>query len=60
MLHQRISFPGSSDFLHGVRFYDPVAFLGLSLFVAAATMLASAVPARRALKVDPAVALRHE
>jgi len=60
ILHERIALPGSSDFLQGVRFYDPVAFLGLSLFVAAVAMLASAVPAWRALKVDPAIALRHE
>jgi hypothetical protein len=56
-LHQRTAFPGSSDFLQGVRFYDPVAFIGLSLFVIAIALIASG---RRALKVDPAVVLRHD
>jgi macrolide transport system ATP-binding/permease protein len=60
MLHQRVAHPGASDFLQGVRFYDPVTFLGLSLFVATVAIVASAVPAWRALKVDPALALRHE
>ncbi len=60
VLHARLAFPGSSDFLHGVPFYDPVVFVGLSCFVIAIAALASFVPARRALKVDPMIALRHE
>jgi predicted permease len=44
--------------LHGVSTVDPLSYAAaLSLFVAAAT-LAALVPARRALRVDPAVALR--
>ncbi len=48
------------DFLYGVSFYDPVTFGSLVCFVLAFAALASAVPARRALRVDPAVALRYE
>jgi ABC-type lipoprotein release transport system permease subunit len=60
MVHTTIAFPGSSDVFHGVAFYDPVAVLGLSCFVVIISALACIVPARRALQVDPIVALRHE
>ena len=60
LLHQTLIFPGSMDFLYGVPFYDPVTFASLVCFVLAIAALASAVPARRALRVDPAVALRYE
>jgi predicted permease len=44
--------------LHGVSTVDPLSYAAaLALFVAAAA-LAALVPARRALRVDPAVALR--
>ena len=60
LLHQTLIFPGSMDFLYGVPFYDPVTFASLVCFVLAVAALASAVPARRALRVDPASALRYE
>jgi predicted permease len=60
VLHATLRFPGSMDFLYGVSFYDPLTFGGLSLFVLAMAMLASAGPARKAARVDPAVALRWE
>jgi predicted permease len=59
-LHSRLAAPGSSDFLNGVPFYDPIVFLGLSGFVIGVAALASFIPARRALSVDPITALRHE
>jgi putative ABC transport system permease protein len=60
VLHSTLRFPGSADFLYGVSFYDPGTFLGLSAFLLLIAALASAAPARRAAKVDPAVALRWE
>jgi len=39
---------------------DPLTFTVLSLFLAAIAMVASFVPARRAMSVDPIVALRNE
>jgi len=60
MLHATLRFPGSADFLYGVSFYDPLSFLGLAAFVIAVAAVASAVPARRAVRVDPVVALRYE
>ncbi len=60
LLHSTLTLPGSSDFFYGVPFYDPATFLGLSLFLVVVAATASAIPARRALKVDPMVALRYE
>jgi putative ABC transport system permease protein len=60
LLHSTLASPESSDFLYGVRFYDPATFLGLSLFLALIALLASLVPALHALRVDPMTALRYE
>jgi putative ABC transport system permease protein len=46
--------------LHGVSTRDPLTFIGIPLLLASVALLASYVPARRAMRVDPAEALRSE
>jgi putative ABC transport system permease protein len=47
-----------SGLLYGVSPLDPLVFLGVSLMLATAGFVASLIPARRATRVDPIVALR--
>ena len=46
--------------LYGVSASDPVIFLAVALLLVAVALVASCIPARRATKIAPVIALRHE
>jgi putative ABC transport system permease protein len=49
-----------SSLLYGVSAMDPVALGGVALLFACVGLIASYIPARRAMRVDPVIALREE
>ncbi len=49
-----------TSLLFGVGTYDPVTFMGVAAFLIFVAVVAAYVPAQRAMRVDPIVALRYE
>lgn len=49
-----------TSFLYGVSPLDAATFVAIPLVLAMVALLASYLPARRAAKVDPMIALRYE
>jgi putative ABC transport system permease protein len=49
-----------SGILFGISAHDPIAFVFVPAFLLGTALLASYIPARRAVRVNPVVALRYE
>ena len=49
-----------SSMMFGLGTHDPIAFIGMPVFLLAVALAATLIPGRRAMRVDPIVALRCE
>jgi ABC-type antimicrobial peptide transport system permease subunit len=49
-----------SSLLYGISATDPLTFIVVSLILSSVALVSIFIPARRALKVDPIIALRYD
>jgi putative ABC transport system permease protein len=49
-----------NSLLFGVGAWDPITFCAIIILISSVAFLAAWLPARRAMRVDPIIALRYE
>jgi putative ABC transport system permease protein len=55
-----VATPLIASFLYGVKAYDLLTWSLISVFLIGVTLVATYIPGRRATRLDPMIALRHE